>query len=69
MEGDKHFLGYGVPRSFDTAFKRYEAAAKMGLAEACTMLGTLYEFGIGQDKNMTQAIHWYEVAAYWIKMP
>ncbi|KAI8909549.1 hypothetical protein EDD86DRAFT_205691 [Gorgonomyces haynaldii] len=63
MQGEKYFLGYGVPRSFENAYKRYEAASKMGLPEALTMLGTMHEFGIGRNKNVSAAIGFYEKAA------
>jgi TPR repeat protein len=63
MQGDKYFLGYGVQKSYDLAFKRYEAAAKFDLPEAYTMLGTLLEFGFGRDKNMVAATNWYQKAA------
>lgn len=63
MQGEKHFLGFGVPRCFETALKRYQAAANLGLSAAYTMLGTFNEFGIGMTVNMAAAIKHYETAA------
>ncbi|KAJ3334637.1 hypothetical protein HDU91_002624 [Kappamyces sp. JEL0680] len=63
LQGEKHLLGYGVPQSFDIAFKRYEAAAKHGLAEAATMLGVMYEFGMGHKKDLGLAVKYYTTAA------
>ncbi|KAJ1341163.1 hypothetical protein BSLG_004229 [Batrachochytrium salamandrivorans] len=55
MQGEKYFMGYGVVKSFDIAFKRYETAARMDLAEASNMLGVMLEFGLGRERDITSA--------------
>ena len=63
VQGDKYLFGYGVPRSNETAFKRYMAAAKFGLEEACNMVGTMFENGLGREKDLPNAIFWFKTAA------
>ncbi|KAH9246167.1 hypothetical protein BASA81_016308 [Batrachochytrium salamandrivorans] len=63
MQGEKYFMGYGVVKSFDIAFKRYETAARMDLAEASNMLGVMLEFGLGRERDITSATKWYRRAA------
>ncbi|KAI8918838.1 hypothetical protein BC831DRAFT_482163 [Entophlyctis helioformis] len=63
MQGEKYFVGYGVTRSFDVAFKRYEAASKLGLAEASNMMGVMLEFGLGRERDVLNATKWYRKAA------
>ncbi|KAJ8325745.1 hypothetical protein O5D80_005943 [Batrachochytrium dendrobatidis] len=63
MQGEKYFMGYGVVKSHDIAFKRYEVAAKMNLADACNMLGVMLEFGLGRKRDMPNATKWYRKAA------
>ena len=63
IQGEKYLLGYGVTQSYETAFKRYQAAAKQGSAEASNMLGVLYEFGIGIKKDLANAVKCYTFAA------
>ncbi|KAJ3164922.1 hypothetical protein HDU88_004902 [Geranomyces variabilis] len=56
IQGDKYLLGFGVTRSYDIAFKRYMAAAKLGSVEATNMLGVMYEHGLGRPMDMASAI-------------
>ncbi|KAJ3153799.1 hypothetical protein HDU86_005132 [Geranomyces michiganensis] len=63
IQGDKHLLGFGVTRSYDIAFKRYMAAAKLGSVEATNMLGVMYEHGLGRPMDMASAIRRYQEAA------
>ncbi|KAL2913983.1 hypothetical protein HK105_206421 [Polyrhizophydium stewartii] len=63
MQGEKYFIGYGVAKSHDVAFKRYEVAARMGLPEAANMLGIMHEFGLGREKDIAAATRWYRRGA------
>lgn len=63
LQGDKYLLGYGLPKSYDLAYKRYYTAAEAGLPEAANMLGTIFENGLGKKKDMVAAIKWYKVSA------
>lgn len=63
IQGEKYLLGYGVTQCYETAFKRYEAAAKHGLPEACNMTAVMYEFGIGHKKDLGSATKYYTMAA------
>ena len=40
-----------------------QAAAKFGLAEACNMLATMYEHGLGRQIDMASAVYWYKISA------
>ncbi|KAJ3037190.1 hypothetical protein HDV00_002001 [Rhizophlyctis rosea] len=62
MQGEKYFHGYGVPKSYDIAFRRYMTAAKSSHPSACNMLGVMYEHGLGRGKDMVNAITWYKKA-------
>lgn len=48
---------------FDTAFANFELAANAGLASAQFNLASMYEQGIGVERDPEQAIHWYRQAA------
>ncbi|KAI8913915.1 hypothetical protein DFJ77DRAFT_54002 [Powellomyces hirtus] len=63
IQGDKYLLGFGVTRSYDIAFKRYMAAAKLGSIEATNMLGVMFEHGLGRPMDMTASIRWYQESA------
>lgn len=60
--GDKFFLGHGVPKAYDLAIKRYEAAAPKNAA-AANMLGVMLENGYGRSRDLAEAMHWYNKAA------
>ena len=61
--GYKHLFGYGVPKSYDLAFKYFQSAHKRGSAESTNMLGCMYEQGLGQAVNLDQAMQLYKQAA------
>eukprot|EP01135_Chromosphaera_perkinsii_P010824 Nk52_evm19s2241 gene=Nk52_evmTU19s2241 len=63
VQGDKYLFGYGLAKSYDTAFKRYMAAAKFGLPAACNMVGTMFENGLGREIDLPSAVYWYKEAA------
>ena len=62
LSGDKYLLGFGVPKSYETAYKRYLSASPH-LSEATNMLGVLSEHGLGKSKDMVGALKWYTKAA------
>ena len=62
MQGEKHLLGYGSEQCFTAAFKRFEIAAKLGLAESHAMVGLMCEFGLGHPKDLALAVKHYTVA-------
>ncbi|KAI8896846.1 hypothetical protein BC833DRAFT_78085 [Globomyces pollinis-pini] len=63
MQGEKYLLGYGVPQSFETAYKRYESAAKSNLPEALNMMGVMCEFGLGRQTDIALGHKYYTMAA------
>ncbi|EPZ32068.1 Tetratricopeptide-like helical domain-containing protein, partial [Rozella allomycis CSF55] len=62
VQGDKFLFGYGVKQSYETAFKRYLAAAKFGYSEAANMVATMFENGLGREPDLPSAIYWYREA-------
>lgn len=62
LSGDKYFMGYGVNKSYDTAFKRYTVAAKH-IPEAQNMMGVMYENGLGRARDLAAAFILYSKAA------
>ncbi|KAJ1553789.1 hypothetical protein HK096_006421, partial [Nowakowskiella sp. JEL0078] len=60
--GDKHIFGLGSVRSYDLAYKRYQAAANLNHARAYLMLGNMNEYGLGTKKDLTQAQKYYNAA-------
>lgn len=68
LQGDKYLFGYGVPKSYDQAFKCYQTAAsssssKQQAPEALNMLGCMFEHGLGQPVDIRLAIDHYKKAA------
>jgi uncharacterized protein len=51
------------PPDWDAARASFQAAAHAGSPTARAYLGWMYEEGIGTDRDITQAIHWYSQAA------
>lgn len=45
------------------ALSRYEKAAKLGDADAQYKVGTMYESGTGTERDLSQAIEWYQKAS------
>lgn len=50
-------------KDYGRAFMLFERAARAGLPSAQTTLGTLYESGLGTDKDEAAAVAWYRRAA------
>ena len=47
----------------ETAFKHYYQAANLGDAKGQFLIGYMYEYGEGTNKNLVQAVRWYAKAA------
>ncbi len=47
----------------EKAFKACHRSAELGLVEAQFNLGVMFEEGMGTKKNLSQAAHWYQIAA------
>jgi TPR repeat protein len=58
-----YFMGQGVEKDVDLAFKWTEAAAKQGHSAAQYNLGSLYYSGDGTPEDLDEAINWYSKAA------
>jgi TPR repeat protein len=54
--------GIGVEKNFDTAFRAYDIASRLGNESACNNLGYMYEFGYGVPRDTTRAIKLYKKA-------
>ncbi|MEW8026668.1 MAG: tetratricopeptide repeat protein [Candidatus Thiodiazotropha sp.] len=59
-------LGYIFDKAEENeqAFHYYQLAADQGDADGAYGLGNLYAAGEGVEKNLSQAVGWYEKAAY-----
>ncbi len=53
----------GAPRDPKTAFQWFAKAADKGLAPAQYRLGSIYEKGMGVDRDYAKALSWYKRAA------
>ncbi|QHI69877.1 tetratricopeptide repeat protein [Tichowtungia aerotolerans] len=53
----------GLPEDFVEAFDLYSKSAGAGYAEAQFALASMYEDGIGVDRDLVMAAKWYEKAA------
>ncbi|KAG5463193.1 MAG: hypothetical protein BJ554DRAFT_1114, partial [Olpidium bornovanus] len=62
-QAERRLLGLGCPRAPDVAFRLFLAAAKEGLPEACVMVASMYERGVGRPADMSTAMYWYREAA------
>jgi hypothetical protein len=49
-------------KDYETAFKQYKALAKEGDGEASLIIGTMYEEGVGTEKDKAAAHAWYKKA-------
>jgi len=49
-------------KDYKTAKKHYEALAKEGDGEASAIVGTMYQDGLGTDKDLSKARAWYKKA-------
>jgi TPR repeat protein len=56
--GRRCFNGYGVPKSYEDAFRWYLRAAEKGNWEAMHQLDVCYTYGWGVKVNEKQAEYW-----------
>ncbi len=61
--GLMYYIGQGVTKDYQQAFKWYEMAANQGSADAQSFLGTMYHSGQGVTQDYKQAFKWFEKAA------
>jgi len=62
--GYMYVTGEGVPQDHAEAVRWYRLAADQGLAEAQSMLGMLYYYGLlGVPEDNVEAVKWYRLAA------
>jgi TPR repeat protein len=59
LEGDKYYFGHSVTKDMGKAFELYMLAAKCNNAQAQNYVGIMYELGLGTDKDIPSALHWY----------
>ena len=63
-DGQEWFASKNFERqNFEQAFKWFYKAALQGSTFSQTMLGTMYEDGVGTKKDVSSAINWYRIAA------
>lgn len=60
--GEDHFYGRGGKRDKALGVECYRKAAELGHAEAQFLLGNCYSLGDGVDKDMAEAMKWYQKA-------
>jgi TPR repeat protein len=60
--GNLQFCGQLYPQDYEQAVRHIRAAAEAGERSAARQLGTLYELGIGVEKDPVQALTWYRKA-------
>jgi TPR repeat protein len=56
-------IGQDVKQDFKEAVKWFSKAAEQGYADAQSILGFMYLFGVGVEQNSKEAIKWYTRAA------
>ena len=59
----KNYWGQGQPVDFMEAARLFEESANLGNAEAARYLGIIYLRGKGTEKNLKQAMYWFEKSA------
>ncbi len=57
------FVSNNKQRSAENAFKYYDSSANTGYARAQANLGYCHDIGLGTEKNLAKAKHWYGEAA------
>ncbi|KAJ3122054.1 hypothetical protein HK098_003150 [Nowakowskiella sp. JEL0407] len=60
--GDSHIFGFGTTQSYNLAYQRYTAAAKLNHPKANLMLGTMHEHGFGTVKSPALALDFFKRA-------
>jgi len=54
---------WGAPQDIEASIKWFGISAKGGFWSAQVKLGFIYEFGRGTERDLKQAVYWYEQAA------
>ncbi len=54
---------WGAPRDIEESIKWFRVSAKGGFWSAQVKLGFVYEHGRGIERDLKQAVYWYEQAA------
>ena len=54
---------YGLPQDSKKAFELWSKAAELGYILGYGQLGSVYCFGLGVEKDIKKAIHYYQLAA------
>ena len=54
---------WGAPQDIEASIKWFGVSAKGGFWSAQVKLGFIYEFGRGTERDLKQAVYWYEQAA------
>lgn len=55
-----YFLGFGVKQDYEKAFEIFSYLYQQGYKETCYYLGSMYEHGNGVERDVLQAIHYYQ---------
>lgn len=63
VNGQRYYLGDGVPQDYARAALLFRRAAGNGHAYAQYSLALMHEHGYGVDRNRDEAIKWYQQAA------
>lgn len=62
--GNRYWSGVrGARKKQQEAIELFEIAAEQGVVPAQLSLGDIYKKGLGVEKNLVKAIHWYRLAA------
>jgi len=54
---------YGLPQDYAKALELWRRAADLGHAEACSKIGSAYNYGKGVERDKRKALHYWELAA------
>ena len=57
-----YYLGDGIAKDYNEAYKWYILAAEQGFASAQFNLGLMYDNGHGVAQNYNEAFKWYILA-------
>ena len=60
--GNAFFTGFGVGKSCEASIWWYSKASNQGSTMSSLYLGTMYHFGICNDRNIARAIRYYHAA-------
>ncbi len=58
--GYEYIYGHSIDLDSQKGFELIKAAAEMGEEHAMEELGRCYQYAIGTNRNMEEAVKWYE---------